>query len=82
MLRNSALDREFELAERVRVNQQRWTAALQPRYDFIVRGAGTSRCGGSRRWSGGGRYLGHLSSCVARAATVEHIMPIGNDQQS
>ena len=77
-----SLDREFELAERVRVNQQRLTAALQPRYDFIVCGAGASRCGGSRRWSRGGRYLGHLSSCVARAATVEHIMPIGNDQQS
>jgi choline dehydrogenase len=42
MQRNSDLDREFELAERVRVNQQRLTAALQPRYDFIVCGAGTS----------------------------------------
>jgi choline dehydrogenase len=30
------------LAERVRVNQQRLTAALLPRYDFIVCGAGTS----------------------------------------
>jgi choline dehydrogenase len=36
------MDREFELAERVRVNQQRLTAALQPRYDFIVCGAGSS----------------------------------------
>jgi choline dehydrogenase len=42
MQRHSALDREFELAERVRVNQQRLTGALQPRYDFVVCGAGTS----------------------------------------
>ena len=38
----SDLDREFELAERVRVNQQRLAAASQPAYDFIVCGAGTS----------------------------------------
>jgi choline dehydrogenase len=38
----SDLDREFELDERVRVNQQRLRAALQPGYDFIVCGAGTS----------------------------------------
>ena len=42
MQRDSALDREFELDERVRVNQQRLRAALQPGYDFIVCGAGTS----------------------------------------
>jgi choline dehydrogenase len=39
---HSDLNREFELAERVRVNQQRLRAALQPRYDFIVCGAGSS----------------------------------------
>jgi hypothetical protein len=38
----SDVDRAFELAERVRVNQQRLTAAPQPHYDFIVCGAGTS----------------------------------------
>jgi choline dehydrogenase len=42
MQRQSDLDREFELAEQVRVNQQRLRAALQPRYDFIVCGAGSS----------------------------------------
>jgi choline dehydrogenase len=42
MQRQSDLDREFELDERVRVNQQRLTDALRPRYDFIVCGAGTS----------------------------------------
>lgn len=42
MQRQSALDREFELAERVRANQQRLRSALQPRYDFIVCGAGSS----------------------------------------
>src|SRR6202158_3156245 len=35
-------DPDFELAERVRANQQRLTAALQPQYDFIVCGAGSS----------------------------------------
>jgi choline dehydrogenase len=40
--RHSDSDREFELAERVRANQQRLGAALQPGYDFIVCGAGTS----------------------------------------
>ncbi|BBX61777.1 choline dehydrogenase [Mycobacterium saskatchewanense] len=33
---------DFELAERVRANQQRLTAALQSRYDFVVCGAGSS----------------------------------------
>jgi choline dehydrogenase len=33
---------DFELAERVRANQQRLTAALQPQYDFIVCGSGSS----------------------------------------
>ena len=42
MQRQSDSDREFELAERVRVNQQRLRSALQRRYDFIVCGAGTS----------------------------------------
>jgi choline dehydrogenase len=40
--KHSGLDREFELAERVRANQQRLTNALEPQYDFIVCGAGTS----------------------------------------
>ena len=35
-------DPDFELAERVRTNQQRLTAALQPQYDFIVCGAGSA----------------------------------------
>jgi choline dehydrogenase len=35
-------DPDFELAERVRANQQRLTAALQPQYDFIVCGSGSS----------------------------------------
>jgi choline dehydrogenase len=35
-------DADFELAERVRVNQQRLTAALPPQYDFVVCGAGSS----------------------------------------
>jgi choline dehydrogenase len=35
-------DSDFELAERVRTNQQRLTAAFQPQYDFIVCGAGSS----------------------------------------
>lgn len=40
--RHSDLDREFELGERVRANQQRLGATLRPQYDFIVCGAGTS----------------------------------------
>jgi choline dehydrogenase len=39
---HSDLDREFEVGERVRANQQRLGAALLPQYDFIVCGAGTS----------------------------------------
>ena len=35
-------DADFELAERVRANQQRLTAALAPKYDFVVCGAGSS----------------------------------------
>src|SRR6202048_1202905 len=35
-------DPDFELAERVRANQQRLTAALQPIYGFIVCGSGSS----------------------------------------
>jgi choline dehydrogenase-like flavoprotein len=35
-------DPYFELAGRVRANQQRLTAALQPQYDFIVCGSGSS----------------------------------------
>src|ERR1700744_4777760 len=42
MQRHSDLDREFELGERGRINQQRLAAALRPAYDFIVCGAGTS----------------------------------------
>jgi hypothetical protein len=34
----SDTDSDFELAERVRTNQQRLTAAFQPQYDFIVCG--------------------------------------------
>src|ERR1700731_3539206 len=35
-------DPDFELAERVRANQQRLTAAFQPQYDFIVCGSVSS----------------------------------------
>jgi choline dehydrogenase len=38
-----------EFAEQVRANQQRLTAALKPRYDFIVCGAGSSGCVVARR---------------------------------
>lgn len=40
--RYSDSDADFELAERVRANQQRLTATLKPRYDFIVCGTGSS----------------------------------------
>jgi hypothetical protein len=35
-------DHSTEFAERVRINQERLTSALQPRYDFIVCGAGST----------------------------------------
>jgi choline dehydrogenase len=35
-------DHSTEFGERVRVNQERLTSALQPRYDFIVCGAGSA----------------------------------------